>query len=778
MSYFLKSLKYHIISLFVFFGFAIIGSSLSGQNYQESIEIADDAYGNRDYYTAGVYYNNALWYDSTDIAIAYKCAESYRLYFNYDKACQWYNYVAKKDIQKKFPQALFSSGMMKKSLMEYDDALLDFKKYYMENSQNVNDYFTKKSRVEIDACQDAQKLITNKQLVLITHLSGQGINTPYSEFNPRQLKDSALVFSALRPVSTSESEQNNPHAFQSKILQAINNNKGWKTTGEIDPRFNDQQNHFANIAFNEDYSKAFFTKVYDESGENMKSEIYEIENVNGKWQKAVKLSASINVAGYTSTQPYFVNNSDYSMLYFVSDRPGGMGNLDIWYSIFKNNTFQEPVNLGSKINTPGDEITPFYRKENHMLYFSSDWYKGLGGFDIFYSQGEFNVWTNPQNIGYPLNSSCNDIYFVINDNDNDGYFVSNRPGSLFLKSETCCNDIYSYEWMDTIRKKTTEIVEIPDTVNIQKTVSSLLPITLYFHNDQPDPRSRNTTTNRNYKTLLEEYVGMKAVYEFEYSKGLDGKKKKEAENDIADFFENYVEKGFSNLNLFANLLLADLSKGNNVKIVIKGFCSPLTTTEYNLKLAQRRIGSITNFLKQVYNGIFIEYLNNTARNGASLIIVEEPLGESTAATFVSDNPNDKRNSVYSRNAAFERKVQIIQYESEKNKIETSKEPQIYFYDSIIDFEVIPFGDAASKVIRFKNIGSDDLLITQIETSCGCTAVDWSKEPIIPNGEGTIKVSLNTHEDYGYKDETITVFSNSAEGRNVLKIKANILPPPK
>ncbi len=768
----------YLLTTLVIFAFAM--KETHAQNYLESVAIADEAFKEGDFYSASLYYNNAMWYDSSDLKVAYQCAESFRMFNNYYSAKRWYKYVMKSDTRKNLPLARFWLAMMEKSIEEYAAALNDFRKYYTDNSQNVNDYYTRKSRVEIDACKEAPDLIANKKNVLIEHLVEGKINTPYTEFNARQLSDTALVFSAMRPITMGDFDTYIPNAYISKVYIAKSTVTGWSKTRELDVRIDDKESHNANIAFNKDMTRAFFSRSKSEDNHSLQSAIYVSEDKGGRWQKAVRLPDNINMPGYTTTQPYLLETDERSMLFFVSDRPGGFGKMDIWYSILKGDKFQDPVNLGSIINTPGDDITPFYHQPTKTLYFSSDWHKGLGGYDIFYSHGELNIWTQPVNIGYPINSSSNDLYFTINEVDNDGFFTSNRPGSLFIKSETCCNDIYSYEWQDTVSKKTVvQLVQPKDTANIEKNINLMLPITLYFHNDEPDPASTATTTKKNYQTLLNDYYAMKETYETEYAKGLSGKNKQAAVREIDDFFENYVAKGFANLKIFTNLLLTDLSRGHTVKIKIKGYCSPLNTTDYNLNLSKRRIASIVNFIKQYYEGIFTEYLNGTATNGAKLVITEEPLGKSTASPLVSDNPNDKRNSIYSRAAAFERKIQIILYESEaKATDKTPLLPQIAFTDSIYDFKTLKFGDKASCAFHYKNTGNDALMLTGVETSCGCTAVDWSRDPLMPGQTGILTINLNTTEDFGVKKETITVYSNTARNKNILTIKANILPPPK
>lgn len=251
------------------------------------------------------------------------------------------------------------------------------------------------------------------------------------------------------------------------------------------------------------------------------------------------------------------------------------------------------MNLGSNINTQGNEITPFYDFKTTTLYFSSDWHPGLGGYDVFSSKGGLNQWGSVINVGYPINSPANDLYFnVIEDDADAGYFTSNRQGSYFINGETCCNDIYYYEWKEKPKQ-----IALIDTLFIENhdislKIKDLLPLTLYFHNDEPDPATTKTTTTKNYKTTLADYFALKEIYRQEYSQGLEGNEKIKAQQDIEVFFNDYIKKGFTDLELFAEWLKKDLDKGNNVKITIRGYTSPLPTAEYNMKLASRRISSL------------------------------------------------------------------------------------------------------------------------------------------------------------------------------------------
>lgn len=760
------------------FVFLILSSFiLKSQTVEESVLLGDESFSEADFYSAAVYYHNALTLDSSDVAIEYKYADACRLFNSYKEAMIWYGYVLESSKAHNYPLCRFWYAMMNKSNGRYDEAGENFQ-LFLNTYAKKDDFFAKKAKLEVSACILAKKIVENKLSLKIDHLVGSRINTSFSEFNALQIGDNDLYFSSLRPVSEGDFETFIPNAYISKIYIAKNSAKGWTNIKEFEPKINDKETHNANITFAKNHKRLYFTKSKVDNNPTLASEIFTSEFKDGKWQKPVKLDSKINLSGYTSTQPNIFCGSDYDVLYFVSDRPGGFGKLDIWYSIIKDGKYGEPINCGSIINTMGDEVTPFYYEKENTLYFSSDWHPGLGSFDIFKSKGGLSEWSVPENIGYPLNTSYNDIYFSVNEVDKDGYLTSNRPGSIYIKSETCCNDIYYYEWKE--QPKQVSVVEVvkKDTVKleIEETIKQLLPLTLYFHNDEPDPRSTNTSTNKNYKTTLSDYYSMENKYKEEYSKGLSGKDKTKAENDIKDFFENFVAKGFSNLQLFAELLLLDLEKGSHVNIKIKGYCSPLNTSEYNLNLAKRRIQSLKNYLKEYNDGVFIKYLESKSADSGKLRILEDPIGKAMASPFVSDNPNDQRNSVYSRAAALERKIQIILYESDGAKAgsdTTINYPGAKFEKLTYDFGSIKKGDKVSKTVYYENTGDGNLIIQNIETSSNSLSVDWSQSPVPPGGRGKIVINFFANTGSGMKTETCTILSNTKKGKDMLTITAKI-----
>ncbi|PIV58840.1 MAG: hypothetical protein COS14_07455, partial [Bacteroidetes bacterium CG02_land_8_20_14_3_00_31_25] len=318
--------------------------------------------------------------------------------------------------------------------------------------------------------------------------------------------------------------------------------------------------------------------------------------------------------------------------------------------------YTEPKNFGKNINSIDDECSPFYDSKTQTLYFSSEWFDNLGNTDIFSVQGDIESMKYPQNLGFPLNSCNYDVYYNISSNRDYAYFSSNRTLDKTASTAGCCNDIFQIslpkEKKDSVSEKKIE------TKLKQKSVE-LIPISLYFHNDEPNPKTWDTTTNLNYATTAELYINMRDEYQNIWSQNLKDEKKNIALSEIENFFIDSVEKNFDKLIKFTQLMEQLLKKGQNVEITIKGYASPLNSNAYNVNLSKRRIQSLVNFFNEYKDGVFIPYINGNSSNGSKLIITREAFGEEMVVKGVSDNLYDVRNSVYSPAAACERKIAVI-----------------------------------------------------------------------------------------------------------------------
>ncbi len=638
-------------ALFVLF---ILSSLLSkSQKYKQLIEDGDKAFAENNFFSAAIYYNQAILQDSSEASLQYKYAEASRLNYDYDIADHWYNKVYKKDPSGKlFPECVFWLATIKKNKGKYKDAKKMFDKYAKKNKKKKDSYFVKKANQEVAACDLAQILVSSPdKSIYVIHLDSS-INSRVSEYAPMQV-DSLLYFSSLRDAKDRDKKNN---VNYNKIYTSIQDSIKWQKAIELDTLFNRQGIHTANTAFNKNFTKVYISRCEQKNAQEFICEIYSTEYKDGRWETLKKLPNEINVKGYTNTQPSvgFLGNDE--VLFFSSNRPGGEGKMDIWYSkINSDGTYGKVENAGKKVNSIEDEITPFYCTPCNELFFSSTWHKGLGGFDIFKSEYKENNFEDPKNLGVPINSNYNDIYFSINSKKTQAFISSNRLGSYFEEKESCCNDIYMFK----IPKIDEPPVPVDSTKIFITQMKLLVPLTLYFHNDEPDKKTLTITTKKSYKKAWEEYTVMREQYKKEYSKGAKEKEYEHAVNDIDALFDDSVDAGMQDLERFAQLLIKVLKDKEKVTITMKGYCSPLASTDYNINLAKRRISSLKNYFLEYENGILAKYVNNQNPDEGSITFFEEEIGELKARPNVSDDYYDTKNSVYSPAAALERKIQII-----------------------------------------------------------------------------------------------------------------------
>ncbi|MEZ4984527.1 MAG: SPOR domain-containing protein [Saprospiraceae bacterium] len=211
-----------------------------------------------------------------------------------------------------------------------------------------------------------------------------------------------------------------------------------------------QGGQYASGAMTEDGQRFYFTICNNDAGWdaiNTRCEIYVTKKSANGWTAPERLPDYINIKGVNTTHPAVWQRDGQEVLFFASNREGGRGGLDLWYVTrdqgLDNLDFTFPVNLGSVINTLGDEVTPFFDKEEEMLYFASNGHPSIGGLDIFKSKGSETTWVTPINAGLPLNSGADDYGYVRNASGFGGFFTSNRVFGG-EKTNTRNDDVFEY----------------------------------------------------------------------------------------------------------------------------------------------------------------------------------------------------------------------------------------------------------------------------------------------------------------------------------------------
>lgn len=173
-------------------------------------------------------------------------------------------------------------------------------------------------------------------------------------------------------------------------------------------------------------------------------DIYYSRKTGNEWTPPKNMGPPINTP-FWDTQPSF--SSDGKTLYFISNRKGGFGEGDIYYSVIQQDgTWSIPENLGALINTPGHEESPFIHPDTKTLYYASDGHSGMGGMDIYFSRkDDQGKWQTPVNIGYPINTFNDENSLMVNGAGNLAYFASDRTGGSGML------DIYSFELYEAAR---------------------------------------------------------------------------------------------------------------------------------------------------------------------------------------------------------------------------------------------------------------------------------------------------------------------------------------
>ncbi|MCK4663262.1 MAG: OmpA family protein [Bacteroidales bacterium] len=423
-------------------------SSFSGKPYHY-LKLAEKAKTLGDTYSAIYYYEKYLDIKSNNIKIQNKLAHQYFISKNYSESAKLFFQIYNSNT-KKNQTALFYYALSQKMSGNYDNAI----KYFNECKKSKLDKKLKKlHKIEIEGCSFAISSIHNPKDVEVIHLDSL-INHAHIDFSPFFVNDSTIIYATLITNKANEYSIYDSVSFPlSKLYFAYKYDSVWKKGDLLPEIINSKYKNTGNGTFSPDYQRFYFTLCEKNWQNKTICSIYISYYENDKWQKPKKLNKDINNPNYTSTQPTVGTsyNPDLEIIYFSSDRPDGRGGMDLWYTIYnkKKNTFIQPKNLGSKINTFGNEITPVYNNTTKTLYFSSDGKPGMGAYDIFKSTGELKSWISVKNLGYPLNSNVDDIYYVINKNQNEGFIVSNRKDSYILTNEYCCYDIFSFSYLNS-----------------------------------------------------------------------------------------------------------------------------------------------------------------------------------------------------------------------------------------------------------------------------------------------------------------------------------------
>ena len=323
---------------------------------------------------------------------------------------------------------------------KFDSAIYYFNKQLPrintgEDATDLDKEMLREITIGLKQCEYGRLMVLDSAQVEIKNM-GSNINTEYSEYLPLVTADeSILFFTSRRPRDLHKLDSD--HRYFENIYASYHEDSAWSKPVLLGYPINDSH-HTAAINISPDGQKIFIYK--SRSANEAKGNIYSSTSTNGSlWTAPKKLGAEINSKrGWESS---VCVSSSGKRLYFSSDREGGKGGFDIYYSDWDEgkNKWGEPINLGAPINTAANEDAPFIHFDGKTLFFSTDGHETMGGYDVFVSYfiPEKNIWSYPANLGYPINTADDDVQFIYSADGSKGYFASHREDSYGEK------DIYT-----------------------------------------------------------------------------------------------------------------------------------------------------------------------------------------------------------------------------------------------------------------------------------------------------------------------------------------------
>lgn len=382
---------------------------------------ADVAFDGLKYYKAIEMYKKAYTKESkkeVKAEILFQIAECYRGKSDGKQASVWYNKAIKARYEN--PIAIYYVADIYKSQGKYEEAIVEFNKYKAANPSD------KRTADAIKSCELAKEWMGNPSRTVVNPMPL--INSEDYDFSPvfADKKNQILYFSSTRQGATGEGLNDGTGMNFADLWQTKRDKKGkWSEPVVLNATINSAASEGASC-LNKKRAEIYFTRCEVQKNGIAGCGIMKAKRAGQNWGAP----EYITVTEDTFTVGHPAISADDKMLVFASNMPGGQGGKDLWYITYnkKAKTWSQATNLGSEINTPGDEMFPFIRA-NGELYFSSNGHKTMGGLDIFKAASTgTNQWSGVENMKVPLNSASDDFGIVFEGDKDRGFFTTGREG--------------------------------------------------------------------------------------------------------------------------------------------------------------------------------------------------------------------------------------------------------------------------------------------------------------------------------------------------------------
>jgi hypothetical protein len=402
-------------------------------SYQDKFAMGNKLLAKKDYAGALRSYQDAYNADSSGGNVVYKIGLClYNIGGSEALAIKYFEKASKK-VSKQYdansaseksasPLAYYYLGVLDQKTYRFGEAVSSFKSLKTFYTPADKEYPANTDHL-ISQCNSAKMFIMAPSNAKIINL-GDSVNSIYSDYNPLVLQDeSSVIFTSRRPFSKNNTVVADGEYHAYIYISYFKKDTLWTQAKIYDASVNFGTDNRC-CAISPDGQQMI---LYCNTDKDKNGGLYMCHMGDEHWEAPARLESDINSAGNQSSACL---SPDGNTIYFVSDRPGGMGGKDIWRCVkLPNGNWSRALNLGKSVNTPYDEETPFMHADAHTFFFSSQGHNSMGGFDIFFSQildsGKFS---EPFNLGYPINTPDDEIHFSLSLDGKNGYFNSNRPG--------------------------------------------------------------------------------------------------------------------------------------------------------------------------------------------------------------------------------------------------------------------------------------------------------------------------------------------------------------
>jgi outer membrane protein OmpA-like peptidoglycan-associated protein len=416
-----KILLLAVISVF-FTATAVNAQKSYPKEVKKLVERADNYVDVDEFHNAIPLYVEAEKLVPKDPEISFKVAKCYFELRHELKALPYLENAKKGEIDD--PELYYMLGDAYHKAHSFDKAIANLKNY--RNYVNPKDKQTLEDvDLLISNCMNGKTMVQNPKSKITIKNLGPGVNSVFNDYAPVVSADEAtLIFTSRRDNTTGGGKDAESNEWYEDIYHSVKSDTVWTTAVNMGTTIN-SASHDASVGLSPDGQELFVYRATPANGGDLF-----ISNLTGTvWSEPKPLGSTINTSYW---EPSASTTSDENIIFFTSNKKGGLGGRDIYMTRkLPTGEFGPAINLGPKINTKYDEDCPFIHPDGKTLYFSSKGHKSMGGFDIFHTTIDLatgNIMSEVENIGYPINTADDDVFFVWSADNKRAYFASEREG--------------------------------------------------------------------------------------------------------------------------------------------------------------------------------------------------------------------------------------------------------------------------------------------------------------------------------------------------------------